>query len=71
MSDTSNSIRPESRWSRFLGFLRWLDQAMETTETDILDRRLRRLEGEVAQLKAGQAGPQQASSNLAGSNAVR
>jgi hypothetical protein len=71
MSDTSNSTRPESRWSRFLGFLRWLDQAMEATETDILDRRLRRLEREVAQLKAGQAGPQQASSNLAGSNAVR
>jgi len=56
MSDTSNSTRPESRWSRFLGFLRWLDQAMEATETDILDCRLRRLEREVAQLKGGQAG---------------
>ncbi len=71
MSDTSNNTRPESRWSRLLRFLRGLAQAMETTETDILDRRLSRLEREVAELKAGQTGPQQASSNLARSNVVR
>ena len=72
MSDTPSNTRPESRWSRFLRFLGGLEQAMETTETDILDRRLSRLEREVAELKAGHTGPQEeASSSLARSTMVR
>jgi len=51
--------------------LRGLEEAMETTETDILERRLSRLEREVADLKAGQAGAQRAPSKLARENAVR
>jgi hypothetical protein len=71
MSDTSNNTRPESRLSRLLRFLHGLEQAMDTTESDILDRRLSRVEREVAELKAGQTGPQQASSNLSRSNVIR
>ena len=71
MSDTSNSTRPESRWSRFLRFLRGLEEAMETTETDILARRLSRLERDVAELKEGQTGPQQGPVKLARDTAGR
>ena len=71
MSDTPNNTRPESRWSRFLRFLRGLEEAMETTETDILERRLSRLEREVAQLKDGQTGPQQGPAKLARETAGR
>jgi len=51
--------------------LRGLEEAMETTETDMLERRLSRLEREVAELKKGQTGPQQGPAKLARETAGR
>jgi len=71
MSDTANNTRPGSRWSRLLRFLHGLEEAMETTETDILERRLSRLEREVAELTEGQTEPQQGPAKLARKTAGR
>jgi len=51
--------------------LHGLEEAMETTETDILERRLSRLEREVAELTAGQTEPQQGPAKLARKTAGR
>jgi len=49
------AVNPESRWTRFWRLLSQFDEALSTSEVDILDRRITRLEEQVAELRSNKA----------------
>jgi hypothetical protein len=56
MSNLSSATRRESGWIRFWRFVRQFEEAMDMSEVEILQRRLSRLEREVADLKSDKIG---------------
>jgi polyhydroxyalkanoate synthesis regulator phasin len=56
MTETAlTSTQPSSFWSRVWNFLRALDEAIHTTEMDLLAERVERLERQLGELKAESA----------------
>ena len=55
MSNLSPATNPESRWTRFWRFLRQFEEALNAREVDFLQRRVGRLEGQVAEMRSKKA----------------
>jgi hypothetical protein len=56
MSNLVSAANRESKWTRFWRFLRELDEAIHVSEVEILERRVGRLEKQMAELKNKEAG---------------
>ena len=52
MSDAKTEIVPPTLWQRILAGLRWFDDAVDFSYDDIQDRRIARVEKELAALKS-------------------
>ena len=55
MSKASEATPTENWWSRFWRLLRDFGETMDTSEVDILHRRVSALEKQVAEMKANQS----------------
>jgi hypothetical protein len=55
MSNLSPAAKPESTWMRFWRFLSEFEEALNAREVDFLERRIGRLEGQVAELRTKKA----------------
>jgi hypothetical protein len=55
MSNLVSAANRDSKWTRFWRFLRAFDEAVDVSEVEILQRRVRRLEKQMAELKNKEA----------------
>jgi len=55
MSNLVSAANRESKWTRFWRFLREFEEAIDVSEVEILQRRVGRLEKQMAELKNGEA----------------
>jgi hypothetical protein len=56
MSNLVSGANRESKWTKFWRFLREFDEAIDVSEVEILQRRVGRLEKQMAELKNEEAG---------------
>jgi hypothetical protein len=56
MNNLVSVANRESKWTRFWRFLREFDEAIDVSEVEILQRRVGRLEKQMAELKNEEAG---------------
>jgi hypothetical protein len=65
MSNLVSAANRDSKWTRFWRFLREFGEAMDVSEVEILQRRVGRLEKQIAELKNKEAGSAAAATTLA------
>ena len=65
MSNLVSAANRDSKWTRFWRFLREFDETMDVSEVEILQRRVGRLEKQIAELKNKEAGSAAGATTLA------